>query len=101
MMDDRKNLPVLEARRKELLAEIEEVSNALKEAESVVLEMEKEVLQETSDLTQEKIDHYISKNITPLKVQREQCRDLIAMYTDSIARVKKFEKENSDRIDKG
>lgn len=97
MLDDRKHLPTLESRRKELLNEIDEISSALHEAEDVVLEMEKEVLSETGDISQEQIEAYISKTVSPLKVQRERCRDLISMYTASIDRVRQYEKAHDER----
>ncbi len=69
MMSDRKNLPVLEYRRTELIAEIDEVTAALKEAESIVIEMEKEILEETSDISQEKIEDtelYVPKTVSTI-----------------------------------
>lgn len=97
MLDDRKHLPTLESRRRDLLNEIDEISSALHEAEEVVLEMEKEVMAETGDITQDQIEAYISKTLTPLKIQREQCRDLISMYTTSIDRVRQYEKSRDER----
>ena len=94
LMDDRKNLPTLQNRKQELLSEIDDLNGAISECEQHVMELEKDILSETGNITQEQIEEYISSNILPLREQREECRDLIAMYTESIHRVQKEERQD-------
>lgn len=99
LMDDRKNLPTLLNRKAELLSEIDEINTAIKECELHIYELEADVLSETGCISNDQIESYIQENILPLRKQREKCRDLISMYSESIQRVQENsrEKEYLDR----
>lgn len=81
LIQDRANLPLLQARRKSLSAELQEVMKLITQLETQAAEMEKSRIEGTLSMSDQQMTSFYEEKLNPLKEKKELLKNSIAEYS--------------------
>ena len=81
LIQDRANLPLLQARRKSLSAELQGVTKLITQLETQAAEIEKSRIEGTLSMSDQQMTSFYEEKLNPLKEKKELLKNSIAEYS--------------------